>query len=423
MTRLFFNKLKHTYKTDFYIWTILAIVITSIVFYTKEDKFPLQDIAIALIALYIALRTFSSIDQVDKLGKMDGNVLDNERYITSIVELTNEFKESDNIQLANNLFKSIENRLRSDSKTASDFADTLQHMIDLIVLFPAVFNSKENNNSINYDARMEFILELVKERHERFLLSVNKGSLIQISEAIKLFKAVNNYQKKVSKKDFNVNSDLLLVRGAMLKNPVTRTIYHNYLGLVFHKKALNLINIKEKDTLSINAIKEIVNGDFDASTKENIVVYLNYANEQFNKAILASKEDIMWSGFINFNKARSLFLISLLSKNNNWLEILDMSINARNQLNFFIGEALNLNNGSEKTETYLYKFFKYQEEYARIVKLNFLTGTDVFDKSYTYRGIKFNELNKKDKKSLFEKNTTVDFGNITKYKQFLINAN
>ena len=315
---MFLKKITDNHSIDISIWSavIFGSVVILLLFFKEGDiGFPLEDILLAAIALYIAIRTFSSIDQVDKLGKMDGNVLDNEKYVTSIAELINEFKGSDNISLAESLFLSIEKNLKEGSKTASEFADTLQHMIDLIVLFPAVFkksNSEKDSEEIGYNDRMKKILEQVDNRHNKFLLSVNKGSLIQISEAIKLFKAVDSYQKKISEKEFNVNADLLLVKGPMLKNPVTRTIYHNYLGLVFHKKALNLIKGEVADTLSIEGVTEIFQknkeGKFDQTIKENVIMYLLYADEEFNKAVVASEEDVMWSGFINFNKARVLFL-------------------------------------------------------------------------------------------------------------------
>ncbi len=68
------------------------------VYYLKEGKdllsFTISTVGfcIALLALFIAVRTYTSIDSVNNISKMEGNILDNEHYVTSLPELINQFK-------------------------------------------------------------------------------------------------------------------------------------------------------------------------------------------------------------------------------------------------------------------------------------------------------------------------------------------
>ena len=408
--------------------SVIYIASALILFYvyswvSPDERMVFEDFSIALIALYIAIKTYMSITQIDKLGKMDGNVLDNKDYVTPIGELVIEFKEKDGPKLSEKLFESARKHLEKGSRTAGDFADSLQYLVDLIVLFPAIFNSQDDKIGNGYGDNLEKITKQVDRQYKKFSKSLSRGNLIQISEVISLFKAVTDYQKQVNNDDFNMNSNLLRVRGSMLNNPVAKTVYHNYLGLVFHKKAINLLRKDggQLDTLSICGVFKTSNLKLECSEKDEIIEYLEYADEQFDKAIQASKDDIMWSGFINFNKARVLFLLSLLSEadgksRENWLEVMERAISSRSKLNFFIKEVL----GEHNKDTYLSRFFDYQEEYARTVKLNCLVGRlkagldKNLDERCTYRG---NLLRSNNSQRLFKKIT--DFGSVASYQEEL----
>ncbi|MGN5149208.1 hypothetical protein ACTG23_04630 [Aeromonas enteropelogenes] len=214
---------------------------------------------IALLALFIAVRTYTSIDSVNNISKMDGNILDNENYVTSLPELISHFKSQNEKDLDNKIFESIEYKLKKESHTAVHFADTLQYIIDLIVIFPAVFNASDTDRK-RYKERMESILNNIDKRR-KILYSISKGNSIQITESIKLFKAVVAYQRFVSDGNFNIHADLLHVRGPILRNPVTKTIYHNYLGLYYNKKGMHLLReslkIESTDMLSIKGLNLI----------------------------------------------------------------------------------------------------------------------------------------------------------------------
>lgn len=419
-------------QVRFYIIVILIILASTglaiWVYNIREGKDILNftisvvGFAIALLALFIAIRTYLSIDSVDNMGKMDGNVLDNENYVTSAAELILEYQEEEEEGLGKDIFKNIKYKLIKESSTAAQFADTLQYMVDLIIFFPAVYNAK-NTNRKEYDLEMEKILKMAEEKHE-IIKFISKGNSIQIKETIKLFKGVTSYQKYVADNNFNVNADLLHVRGPILRNPVTRTVYHNYIGLYYNKKGMQLIRnalgAEKEDLLSIavfkKAYKNITN--VPNATREDIVLYLESACQQFDKAMLVCREDIAWPGFINYNKARTLYFLSLFNGNTNkesWHTVMKNAIMARSKVNRLIDEVL------ESEKTHLKEFFLYQEELARMVNLN-LTYLDPnlegAKKALLYQGTDLEGKSKSDIEILFK--DLPSFSIVKKYQDELL---
>jgi hypothetical protein len=396
---------------------ILSACIAVWVYYLNEGKdllnFTISTVGfcIALLALFIAVRTYTSIDSVNNISKMEGNILDNENYVTSLPELINRYKSKDEKTLDKELFESIEFKLKKESHTAVLFADTLQYMIDLIVLFPAVFNATEIDKK-SYKKRMDKILSDV-DRQRDILRSVSKGNSIQITESIKLFKAVISYQSFVADGNFNIHADLLHVRGPILRNPVTKTIYHNYLGLYYNKKGMHLLrdslDMGSIDILSIeglNVVKIKVN-TISPSIIEETTMYLRSACEQFDRALKISSEDVMWPGFIKYNKARTLYFLNLLSNSDaSWINIMDEAIESRSRLNRLIDDILTTErtNAAKVTNTHLRQFFLYQEELARMVKLNLLLSEKPLKNNSAeilYKGINLKGVNKETILSLF----------------------
>jgi hypothetical protein len=347
---------------------------------------------ISLLALFIALQTYISIDSVYKISRMDGNILDNEHYVTSVPELLKRFQALDEPSLQDALFSSIEMKLKRESATAVDFADTLQYMVDLIVLFPAVFSASAVDRK-RYQARMNALLALADKR-KAVLSSVNKGAAIQINEVVKLFKGVVTYQRLVAEGNFKVHGELLDVRGPILRNPVTRTVYHNYLGLYYNKKGMHRIReglqLGQMDLLSLEGVETLTRrgAELAPECREEVIMYLGAALGQFDKALDACGEDDMWLGFIHYNQARTLFVLGQFINVDDWQPVMDNAIRARSQLNHLIREVL----GQDGPETtHLQAFFLYQEELARLMKLNFLVGKAAGEPAI-YRGHDMAEL-------------------------------
>ena len=420
-------------------FTILLLVLLSAflavwVYDLKEGKdllsFTISTVSfcIAVLALFITVRTYTSIDSVNNISKMEGNILDNENYVTSLPELINQFKSQDENTLEKEIFDSIEHKLKKESETAVLFADTLQYVIDLIVLFPAVFNASETNKVL-YKKRMDTILSEVDRRCE-ILHSVSKGNSIQITETIKLFKAVVSYQSFVADDNFNIHADLLHVRGPILRNPVTKTIYHNYLGLYYNKKGMHLLreslNMNSVDILSIDGLElaqKNIN-TIEPSILEEVSMYLKSAAEQFDKALKVSSEDVMWPGFINYNKARTVYFLALLSNSElNWLDILDEAIESRSRLNRLIDEILMIDRSKpdDIVSTHLREFFLYQEELARTVKLNILLSNNLTRQNNApilYKGVNISDISNEKLTGLFV--SIQKFSTVSTYQEKII---
>src|SRR5690606_31683523 len=141
-----------------------------------------------------------------------------------------------------------------------------------------IFNASDAGK-MQYRVRMNKILKEV-ERRRTILHSVSKGNSIQITETIKLFKAVVSYQNLVADGNFNIHADLLHVRGPVLRNPVTKTVYHNYLGLYYNKKGMHLLrdslNISSQDMLSLENLSLMQNSvsSISPSVVEEAIMYL-----------------------------------------------------------------------------------------------------------------------------------------------------
>lgn len=128
----------------------------------------------------------------------------------------------------------MEDNFKNNSKTAKDFANSLQHFIDVIIFFPYLFTASEENKE-----KMDKLFKLIKKK-KRQLLSVSSGNLILIDETEKLIESIINYQI-FKNENSNLESTILEVRGSMLKNSVTQTVYYNYLGLYYNAKANSII--------------------------------------------------------------------------------------------------------------------------------------------------------------------------------------
>ncbi|GAA59502.1 hypothetical protein P20652_1365 [Pseudoalteromonas sp. BSi20652] len=121
-------------------FTILLLVLLSAflavwVYDLKEGKdllsFTISTVSfcIAVLALFITVRTYTSIDSVNNISKMEGNILDNENYVTSLPELINQFKSQDENTLEKEIFDSIEHKLKKESRNRRSFCR-----------YPAIYN-------------------------------------------------------------------------------------------------------------------------------------------------------------------------------------------------------------------------------------------------------------------------------------------
>ncbi|WP_417685366.1 hypothetical protein [Pseudidiomarina gelatinasegens] len=336
---------------------------------------------ISLVALFIALQTYISIDSVNNITKMEGNILDNEYYVTSIPEFIETYPHSSESSLREAILRELKIKLKSHSRTAVDFADTLQSMIDILVLFPAMGLSKNAEAA----AAIKSLIADMKNKAADFQ-AISKGNSIQIQQAVRLFEAVCEYQGLASSgagalnKRVSQTNGLLKVRGPVLRNPVSATVYHNYLGLYYRKCAVSLLG--EKDAVDVASLRNWTEAakTMKPADSERLKRYLALAEEAFDKALLRSQDDPMWLGYILFNQARVAFIrvMALGDSAEKALALMQAAIDTRTTLNELIADVVGTSD-----MTVLQQHYLYQEEYSRQLYVNYCMVTD---QVATYRG-------------------------------------
>lgn len=258
---------------------------------------------ISVIALIFSVVTYVSIDSVNALSSMEGNILCNENYNAEYVLLVKQYNDcKTQTELRNKLIQDVNNFFKNHNKTCIAFTDTLQFLIDRLLWFAYVdLKDSECNNAIN-----ELINSLEKRYYE--FNAISNGNQYVLREHIKLIKNVLHYQSITHEgKEIDANGEMLNIRGRMFMNSVSKTIYYNYLGLEYYKKATNklkeITKIDGEEYIKKN-MKIITEFHYSESERLEIEGYLKEAQNAFDKATLSSEDDILWKGYISFNKAR-----------------------------------------------------------------------------------------------------------------------
>jgi hypothetical protein len=351
--------MKISRKQWLYFFTVLIALVLGFVFavwlFQYKEQVDITSFTVAvlsgvisLVALFIALQTYLSIDSVNNITKMEGNILDNEHYVTSIPEFIETYPHTSETELRDAVLAELKLKLKSQSKTAVDFADTLQSMIDILVLFPAMGLTKDSAPAITA------IIADMKEK-------------------------ASDRTAALGKRVANTNG-LLKVRGPVLRNPVSATVYHNYLGLYYRKCAVSLLG--EKDAVDVTSLRNWQEAAkaIKPANNERLKRYLALAEEAFDKALLRSHDDPMWLGYILFNQARTAFIrVMVLGESaEKALALMQAAIDARTTLNELIADVV----GTSEM-TVLQQHYLYQEEYARQLFVNYCLANDHVA---TYRG-------------------------------------
>lgn len=381
--------------------------------------FPFQSIAnmtifivtvtsfvISMAAFIISLRTYFSIDSVNVITRMEGNVLEHSNYVTSFPQLISEYGQDCSEGISKVLFKTLEKRLSSRLSTATEFASNLQYFIDMVVVFPFLFNQADENQDEHLE-KMNQVINLIGSRAQS-LLAVSSGNMILIEETVKLIRGVVDYLMKTNKNSYKMSTTLLEVRGTLLKNAITQTVYYDYLGLFYNKKAMYIIlermGLSANELFEIRTLKMILN-DRSKLTDEDIElvgIYLNESLKAYKRALEICGEDLMWQSFMHANYARSLFFLEIfMGTEESWIDSMNRAILCRRKTNMLVKDLLN----PQEPEPHLQKAFVYQEYLSRLMKMNMLIaqGLDITDtrnisiyRAPDYKGIEKDKYIKED---------------------------
>lgn len=326
---------------------------------------------IAILAYHISMKTYVSIDAVNAISRMDGNVMENEGYRTNIAAHVRQFNALDREQAGKDLIDHIKSLFNiNDNISGARLADNIQEVINVLVLLPFIVNSIDDKYAEKNRVEIELLLSKIKHKVDTYE-KMSEGSCVLMKESVKLIEAVFSYQKLRSL-DAASDCHLMDVRGAMLKNAVSRTVYYNYMGLLYLTKAIESILRHLNIIMPNSAIYKITT--LQALKKrcveecpEVAVAHLKMAMHYFRLALDMIKDDIMWNAFINFNLARVEFLLNTISNNTmcpNWVDTFDSAINYRKHLNLMLKDILGL-----EEYTYFQRAFVGEEYKARFLKI------------------------------------------------------
>lgn len=329
-----------------------------------EGLVSIVSLIIAFFAFYISVQTYTSIDTVNSMTKMEGNIMENERYKTNVVMLLRDFKvnEADDEKASGKKFVTKLTGLIKDQVTSGvRFADRIQRLMDYMVLLPyyTTFSSDEESAKYVKKEVNGLLAKLIKEVDD--FTEISEGSSVLLQESVSLLNLIVRehayespekgfgakvwgklFQKKEAGEDGNENRERVPgIRGALMKNPVSRFFYHEYMGLFYFGRAVSLLSkeleFADNEIYSEDNIRKVK--DFqDGAEKNEARFYLDMAMTEYRAAIPVVEGDLMWMSLLYFNMAQAAFFRDVLETPSGagscgWSEYLDKAEKNRQNLN------------------------------------------------------------------------------------------
>ena len=413
-----FNIIKSIrYKVLKIIIAVLAAFVGNGLFYLlsggKIELIPISwlyentNIFISLIALYITIYTYISIDKVSSISQMEGNPLEEADYFGSVLHKIQIFDALDELSYMDNVKTILINKLKHASNPYA-FSNALEYIIDSLVLYAAIGNSEKVKLD---EAGKDFKKFLCSEINTKFEQISNRffiaSKSIQIMKnSIKLIEAILYYQQKNEYDelmDFNL---LISIDANYIVNRSSKILYHNYYGLYHQRSAIQMtklaLNINVDKLFTIDGIESLI-AKVNQLTAKNRFMILNKLEDaivSFEKANALSSSSDIWKSYLYFNMSRSQYLHNVISKSNqyDWLKQMDEAINYRFRVNdilTYVTYERYLPNQKLKSKlrdyekemrlkkecTYLKTYYHYQESLAKLVKYSILMAQkeDILD--------------------------------------------
>ncbi len=267
---------------------------------------------VSVVALVVALKTYFSIDSVNSITSMEGNVLENKNYSVSYAEIINRLSEANNKEEYTDKVLELMEADKKSTSTCVEYADWLQEIIDNIIWIAYV-----DTSDTNYRTAREKLIETIDAEFEKYS-ELSNGLQYTLGEHIKLIKNILMYIEwsERAKKGEGSISRLEDIRCGMILNPVSKIAYYDYVGLNYHKKARALVLSQISEIAGNNTINErtglyysiIDSFEFDETTLTHIRILLDKSLEAFDKAKKVSDKDMLWEGYIRYNRIRVLLL-------------------------------------------------------------------------------------------------------------------
>ena len=182
-----------------------------------ENTILITSFVISFAAFVFSVITYFSIDAVNNITAMDGNVLENENYAIAYEEMIDKFMNAADQKAYT---QKLLNEVSCPKKTKSCivFADCLQNILDHIILF-AYVDLSDNETRKECDK----LIKIIREEAD-YYIKLSNGIKYQLDENIKLIEYIMDYQKARSQKQDWEFSKLENIRGNMLKNPISKIL-------------------------------------------------------------------------------------------------------------------------------------------------------------------------------------------------------
>lgn len=167
---------------------------------------------VSFIALVISIVTYFSIDKVNDITSMSGNVLENSTYSVATSELVNEFNGCNNDKdFTKELLDSVSHPKNGNpigkTKSIIEFADLIQNFIDHLIWFAYIDDEPDT-----YKKKEEIVKDLEKnlEKYEK----LSNGIQYLLKENLKLIQYVLLYKDSTRNNTYERNMEN--IRGRMV---------------------------------------------------------------------------------------------------------------------------------------------------------------------------------------------------------------
>lgn len=274
---------------------------------------------VSIVALMVSLKTFFSIDAVNSITSMEGNVLQNENYSVSYPEFMKKLSVAVEEKEYTSQVMELMHADKKNTSTCIEYADWIQAVIDNLIWIAYI-----DKNDALYKSTRDRLIDSIDKEYVKYS-KLSNGIQYTLGEHIKLIRNVLTYIEWSNHGEANgvMVSRLEDIRGRMIQNPVSGTVYYDYVGLTYHKKVKEIINsvipelARDKATeRTVQYYNCIMKHEFEQDDLIHINVLLDKAIEAFDKAKALSGNDLLWEGYILYNRIRVLLLGKVLRGEN-----------------------------------------------------------------------------------------------------------
>lgn len=340
---------------------------------SNELMIAVVSLGVALIALYISLRTFYSIDEVNAISRMDGNVMENPRYRPNLLRAIFRFRQTGFSETSEALMSYMERLFKDKGKqSGAHLSDHIQEVADMMVLVPFFIQTSDQKSSAMHIQRVNRLLQVMRIRIENFK-EISDGSSKLLEETYNLIDSVFAYQKMTANGSSNP-SKLLEIRGSIFINPVACILYNNYIGLYYLQRATSLL-CAHQTGLSLKQQIEAA-ADSPIEDKSFALVYVDKALKSFKRAKENIGDDMIWNAFVCFNIARTEYMQQQIRESygnpaeTQWEQNIDESIRSWITSNKIIAEHFSAPTSTGQV-TWLQQALISQENKVRLSKVVF----------------------------------------------------